>query len=306
MRASLLVVLSVAVLSCDTAEKASQPSPGLSSGVWSQDSIIDIHGHTGTFAGYDLSVSTLVSNIDSFGVRMVLISNIDGANLPGMTLNLDARAANEATLGVVLENSGRIRGIAWARPPDGSPSDVEQFLQPSAANAGISRPFVAIKLHPQMNQFPANAPAVDPYFELARKYRIPVVYHSDKPGTNADPALIYEAARRHPDVPVVLYHMVFFGPHAAAVDVVEQSTRNGDADLYLETAQADPEAVVSAIQRVGAERVLFGTDATYYGASHYGRYTDLVELLRRELSPEDFANVMRNNALRVFRLDEAM
>ena len=305
MTTHITVLLAVLILgSCerpDTSERTSTPEHA---GMWAADSIIDIHGHTGMFEGYDLSVPTLRANIDSFGIRMVFISNVDGANLPGTTLNLDAKSANDATLKVVLEHSDKVRGIAWARPADGSPSDVEPFIADTQLDGPNPRPFVGVKLHPVMNQFPADAPIVDPYFDICRTYGVPVVYHSDKPGTFADPVLIYRAAKRHPDVPVILYHMVFFGPHDSAIDVVEQAVQHGDADLYLEISQADPQAVLQAIRRVGSERVLFGTDATYYGTGHYAQYADLVSLLRSELTPLEFRNVMRANALRLFPYED--
>jgi predicted TIM-barrel fold metal-dependent hydrolase len=273
-------------------------------GMWGADSIIDIHGHTGTFKGYDLSIGTLRSNIDSFGIRLVLISNVDGAHLPGITLNSNAVSANRATEQLIREHPLRLRGLLWTRPADGLASDIEPFLKDESLPGPNPRPFVGIKLHPVMNQFPADGDLVDPYFELAESFGVPIVFHSDKPGTNGAPEKIYAAARRHPTVPVILYHMVFFGPHDSAIDVVERATARGDADLYLETSQADTAAVLSAIARVGSERVLFGSDATYFGEGHYASYLDLVGHLRAELSEADFRRVMRENAKKLFRLWE--
>ncbi|MBI3005816.1 MAG: amidohydrolase family protein [Ignavibacteriales bacterium] len=265
--------------------------------MWHNDRIIDIHGHIGTFKGYDLSAPTLLENVRRYGIEMVLISNIDGAELKE-TRNLDEISANNAAREFLNENSRNFRALLWARPNDGSADNLEKFL------TDTSRQFVGIKLHPMMNHFPADDRNVDPYLALCEKYKTPAVFHCDKPGTNGGPEKIYAAARRHPNVPIILYHMVFFGPHSAAIDVVKESKKKRDAQLYLETAQAKPDDVLRAVRELGSERVLFGTDATYFGKDHYAKYELMVQKLRSELSPKDFANVMRQNASRLFRLED--
>ena len=101
---------------------------------------------------------------------------------------------------------------------------------------------------------------------------------------------------------MVLYHMGVFGPHHYAIEVVNRSRIIKDADLYLETAQADPGAVLQAVRELGSERVLFGTDATYYGKDHYSHYEKMIQRFREELSEQDFANIVHNNAQRLFDL----
>jgi len=262
--------------------------------VWKDYSIIDIHAHIGSFKGYDLRTETLLDNLKRFNIHLALISNIDGAALPGKTLDLDEVAANRMTLETVTSNSKILRGLAWARPLDGSPKNLEPFLRDHG--------FVGVKLHPEMNNFAADDPRVDGYLELCERYKVPAVFHSDQPGSNAGPEKIYAVARRHPTVPIILYHMVFGGPHQPALSVAKEAIQKKDANLFLETSQADPPAVLKAVNELGSTRVLFGSDATYYGADHYKNYIVLVEALRNELNPEDFANVMYRNAERLFRI----
>jgi hypothetical protein len=261
---------------------------------WKDYSIIDVHAHIGSFAGYDLRTETLLDNLNRYNIRLALISNIDGAALPGKTLNLDEVTANKITLETVKANSTILRGLVWARPLDGSPKNLEPFLRDHG--------FVGVKLHPEMNHFAADDSCVDGYLELCERHNVPAVFHSDQPGSNAAPEKIYAVARRHPTVPIILYHMVFFGPHESAISAVKEALQRKDANLFLETSQADPKAVIKAVKELGSERVLFGSDATYYGADHYKSYMALVEALRNELSSEDFANAMYRNAERLFRL----
>ena len=255
--------------------------------------IIDIHAHIGSFQGFDLSIETLLANLKKYSIQMALISNIDGAEL-AETGNLDEQTANQITLETVQTYPHLLRGLAWARPNDGAPDSLEPFLR--------DHHFVGVKLHPEMNHFAADDSLVDGYLSLCARYAVPAVFHSGKTGSNSDPIRIYRAAQRHPTVPVVLYHMGFKGPHEDATAVVKESVQKRDAQLYLETAQADPQAVLRAVKELGAERVLFGTDATYYGQDHYTRYLPLIELLRQNLSAEEYQKVLCANAVLLFKL----
>ena len=264
---------------------------------WKSYNIIDVHAHIGSFRGYDLRTETLLNNLTRHSIRVALISNIDGAALPGTTQNLDETTANNATLATVQAHPGLLLGLAWARPVDGNPQNLEAFLRDYG--------FVGVKLHPEMNHFPADDERVDKYLELCDRYEAPAVFHCDRPGSNAAPDRIYAVARRHPSVPIILYHMSFGGEHDAAINVVKEALQKGDANLYLETAQADPAAAVRAVRELGSRRVLFGSDATYYGANHYENYVALIDALHRELSADDFANVMHRNAEKLFKIAPA-
>lgn len=271
-------------------------------GVWAGDRIIDIHGHIGSYRGYDLNTATLLDNIQRYGIRLTLVSNIDGAELPGTTLNLDELSANLATIETVRRYPEKLRGLLWTRPKDGSPAKLESLLAEKLTAKSSDPLFVGLKIHPDMNHFPADDARVDAYLKLCEKYRIPAVFHSGKAGGDSDPARIYAIARRHPTIPIVLYHMGFGRDHANAIAIAKEAFTKKDARLYLETAQAEPDAVFRAIEELDSEHVLFGTDATYYGRDHYARYVELLARLKRELQPNDFQNVVYRNAERLFRL----
>lgn len=264
--------------------------------VWEAYNIIDGHAHIGSFQGFDLRTETLLDNLRRYHIDLALISNINGAHLPGTTRDLDEVAANEKTRETVEQYPNLLRALAWARPTDanGSPENLEPYLRDHG--------FVGVKLHPEMNQFPADSAVVDGYLALCAQYGVPAVFHCGAPGSNSAPEKIYAAAKRHPDVPVVLYHMGFFGSHDEAIATVKAAMDAGDARLYLGTAQADPQAVLKAVQELGAGRVLFGTDATYYGEEHYRQYEEMIALLKKNLTPEDFSRVVRENALQLFDL----
>jgi len=92
MRYFLRVLLAIiifghlAVFTCLTKTGEVAQSQERSDLGWSEYGIIDIHAHIGSFRGFDLKTETLLSNLRRFDIRLALISNIDGAHLPGTTL----------------------------------------------------------------------------------------------------------------------------------------------------------------------------------------------------------------------------
>jgi predicted TIM-barrel fold metal-dependent hydrolase len=260
--------------------------------------LIDAHAHIGTFRGFDVSLPTLLSAMAKAHVRLALISNIDGAELPGTTANLDEDRANAATIEAVRAHPTQLRAILWSRPVDGDPAHLENLLRDPKVAALV----VGVKLHPEFNHFVADDRRADGYLALCERHHLAAVFHSGGPGSASSAEKIYALARRHPTVPVVLYHMGFNTDHEEAIAAVARSVEKKDARLYLDTAQVEPEKVLEAVKRVGSDRVLFGTDATYFGAEHYREYESLLKVLKRSLSDEDFAKVTARNAEAIFRL----
>ncbi|HEV7989885.1 MAG TPA: amidohydrolase family protein, partial [Candidatus Binataceae bacterium] len=120
---------------------------------------------------------------------------------------------------------------------------------------------------------------------------------------------IRRLAERFPSVPIIMYH-TYLGPQEgrrrAAAHVREQ------ANLYLETSWCRADVVIRLVAEVGADHVLFGSDASIDGPSHYCRHPPNVEgretynegllALVRSLDSQAARAVMGDNARRLFRL----
>jgi hypothetical protein len=174
----------------------------------------------------------------------------------------------------------------------------------------LAHGFYGIKLHPTLDGYPGDDPALDPYLEVAADAGRPVCVHS-APG-DADPNHIRRLAERHPTVPVVLYH-TYLGPPEGRRRAVKYV---GDhPNLYLETSWCRWKTVLRFVDAVGPERVLFGSDASVDGPAHYRRqppnvegaetYNDGLLALVKALGPEAARTVLAGTARRLFRLDEA-
>jgi predicted TIM-barrel fold metal-dependent hydrolase len=258
--------------------------------------IIDVHAHVGRFRGYDLSLENLIKNLEENRIAFALISNIDGAAIEGVTADLDEATINEEAARLAAAHP-RLKPLAWAKP--GAANAAESVIEPFLRDRG----FVGIKFHPEFNRFSADSEAVIPYLRLCEKYRVPAVFHCGRsPRSGAQ--TIYEVARRFPTVAFILYHMGFGSDHEEAIEVARQAREKGDALIYLETAQAQEQAVIKAIRAAGADRVLFGSDATYYGRYHYRSYAAMLRAVKQAIPSGDFEKFIRGNALKLFRIED--
>ncbi len=131
---------------------------------------------------------------------------------------------------------------------------------------------------------------VDDLMGAAREMEIPVTIH-----TNGNCPAISGLAGRFPEVPIIMEHMGYRHHVDLAVAAVRERP-----NLYLGTtvvAAAEPMAVKQAVQAVGAERVLFGSNAPwaipYLGVAGIGRMG---------LRPADERLVLGENFARIYRL----
>ncbi len=282
------VMLNTSNFSCYMASKKAEPT---------ETNIIDVHAHIGEFRGYDLSLETLLKEIKENKIQYAFISNIDGAAISGVTADSDEVTANEVSFQAAKANP-KLKPLFWAKPGAkmSSAEAAEKFLR--------DKNFCGIKFHPDFNNFSANAPEIMPYLALCEKYKVPALFHCGG-SRNSNASVIYEAAKKFPTVPFVLYHMGFNTSHQEAIAVAEQAKNKKDALIYLETSHVSPETVLRAIKTVGADRVVFGTDATYYGEGHYQQYLDTLQTIKKNVSSEEFQQFIHNNAVSIFNLTEA-
>ena len=192
--------------------------------------------------------------------------------------------------------------LVWVRPGGPSPDDVRKRLAGGA---------VGLKLHPSFDEYPADTPGLDPFLEVAAEAGVPVTVHT-APGPS-DPDLIRRLAERFPTVPFVLYHTFLGLPEGR-----RRAARHAQQvpNLYLETSWCRADEVRRLIDEVGAERVLFGSDAAVDGPAHFVRQPPNVEMvetynegllsLARTLPADTFRALVQDNTRRLFGLAPAV
>ena len=143
---------------------------------------------------------------------------------------------------------------------------------------------VGIKLHPHNHKYWWDEFG-DTLFPFAARHKAIVQIHA----TVDDPDQILPYADKYPDVTFIMAHL----GGEAHVNAIE-GAKHGN--VYVDTSgiKSARNAVVEyAVERVGSERILFGTD-TYAAGFQRGRIDYAL------IPEEDKVNILRNNALRLF------
>lgn len=243
-----------------------------------------------------LEIANLPNNTNNDSVEKALVTNlscIDTQNhLEGAVPNQNETVGNTETINLCKKNK-KLLPVAVCQPGHGSSAKIKELLS--------SNKFYALKFHPYYLGIVANDRLYDPYLEVAEKmpsikpdmYKnpLPCVFHSAFGKSN--PQSICELAKRHPNVPIVLYHSTLEtndnpnNKHEDAIRCVENAKQK---NIYLELSWVDQDVVsnkiVEMINRVGEDRILFGTDASLgdYGKTHGNRYyLDRVNKLKQKI-----------------------
>jgi predicted TIM-barrel fold metal-dependent hydrolase len=141
-----------------------------------------------------------------------------------------------------------------------------------------------LKLHPGDDLFDPDYIMVHPLLELAEKAKIPVVLHT---GGGAKPTMVGLAADRFPRVNFVLLHLGDFHDHVFVAKKCENVFLETSQCLYLHRIARQ------IVDKVGAHRVIWGSDVPYHFQEIEKRKIELAGLTEDELRLIIGANVLR-------------
>jgi predicted TIM-barrel fold metal-dependent hydrolase len=151
-----------------------------------------------------------------------------------------------------------------------------------------------IKFHPSCDRVRITDRRTDPFIDFALDQRLPVIVHCGRWQEMSSYAYALEAAAAHPGVSFVLSHMGGDTPdlEMATIESVGRA-QLGNVFLGIEGVR-EYWAVQRAVDDLGADRVIFGSD---YPLGHPRMYLGLVDALR--LSEDQRALVLGGNVLRL-------
>ena len=233
---------------------------------------------------YDCEVyAPLTGNLFLYGEPFEvshLLGMMDGGGVDrALTMAAGYDGSDNETVRRAIEASDRIIGCSYVDPMRGQ-SAVDEFRM-TVEKWG----FKGLKLSM------VRSDTVYALAEVASDLGTPATIH-----TNGNAALyprIADLAERYPDLPVIMEHMGYRYHLDLAVDLAGRFS-----NLYLGTtvvAAAEPIAVKDAVRRVGAEKVLFGSNAPW-AFPLYG-----VEGIRRlNLSQDEERLVFEGNFHRLY------
>jgi predicted TIM-barrel fold metal-dependent hydrolase len=151
-----------------------------------------------------------------------------------------------------------------------------------------------LKIHPEEHEYPV-AEQGSRVFEFAAAHKAIVLSHSGEP--NSMPGDVLSAAAAFPEVAVILAHLGcgWDGDPTHQVRAVQAA---GLPNAYVDTSSAmnvTPGLLEWAVEQIGAERLLFGTDSPLYFAPMQRARID-----HAELQEDDKRRILRDNARLLF------
>lgn len=177
----------------------------------------------------------------------------------------------------------------------------------NALRAYVTQGAVALKIHPASDGEGVDSPRYKALLKAADELGLPVILHTGCIHTH----LLYkdpdqgQAQRYAPwfetykNVRFVLAHMNFHDPNIA-LDLMEEH-----ANVYTDTSWQPAEVIGEAVRRIGAERILFGTDWPFVGNNlsvGLARVQDCID--SGTLTQEQAHLILGENAAKLFKISE--
>jgi uncharacterized protein len=234
--------------------------------------IFDSHMHVGEYPFFNVSLDRdgLVAEMREHGVGTGLVFDWD---------NEHVRA--------VIEDTPGVYGLVWANPRMPGAAELTRRLLDAPGSK-----FRGVKLHPLIDGYHPDDPAVHPIIELLTERGLPALIHCGHPIFSL-PWSIEELIRRYPEARIILGHMghgniVYIN---AAIDVAARNP-----NVYLETSGMPMHSKIrEAVERVGADRVLYGSDTPFHHPS-----VELAKVRVSGLPPDLVSGVLGENGRRLF------
>jgi len=248
--------------------------------------IVDAHAHFGQglrstapygplFDAY--TADQLLKHLDAAGIDRAVCFAPRWQG--GTFIDPDYRKANAAIAEGVRAHPDRLVGFCRVNPKFGSRAVGE--LRHRLDDDG----FRGLKLDPETEAFsPLDLDLLGPLLDLCDEHHVPVLVHTNF--HPAEPLLFLAMAKAYPRVPVILGHM---GMRIVS-DAVIAAEQAGN--IYLETSSNMPAYIKRTVKRLGAARMLFGTDAPYNMPQN-----EIDRLRSLDLSPGDLERITSANLL---------
>lgn len=226
------------------AQRAGRPLPAR---------VLDAHCHVLHDGANAAGEQYIMPRGDAGGILALMRKQgIDGAALMSWngTVGMDAAAGNEVTAAAVAQAPAQLVGLTSLNPTHQSPDEMTAQIERYHLELG----FRGLKPY-QRTPLPYNHPSFEAWWEFGAKHRLYGLFHVSVGGVEA----IADIARRHPTLHVVIAHTG--GSYAFAEQVVAamRELPNMHAELTLTTVTNG--IIEWLAEQVGAERILFGTDA---------------------------------------------
>lgn len=224
--------------------------------------VFDIHTHIGRWdLNNKFSSEDLLNVLNRNSVEYFCVSNLDGIGIdptkPDRMPFYDETSANKKLL-KAFKDCKQALLLAVCEPRHGNPQNIKLLLHRN------KNKFVGLKFHPEANQIPANSELYDDYLQLAKEFNLPCLFHSgDTSSHYSSPELIYQLAKRHPEVRIILGHLSNGRKESKvrALQIMYESIKEKNCKLYCDISWCEADILFGLINNIPIDRIMFGSDA---------------------------------------------
>jgi uncharacterized protein len=240
--------------------------------------IVDCHGHIGVhpdFPAYKASVEEMLQVMDLLDIeRLAITSTLACYN--------DCPRGN-AEVGRVLERyPDRFLGYVTVNP-----NPIGQALEQLEKHSHFHQPPL-IKMHPFSHHYPVNGPNYTPAWDAI------VLVHTWDSDSQCGPLLLGPIAQKFPHARILLGHAgVTWRGYEQSLAV---AARYPNVFLDIAGSQSHRTIIEHCVARIGAERVLFGSDLPFLEAA-----ISLGRVLTARISHLEKESILRSNFDRLIR-----
>lgn len=251
---------------------------------------IDAHAHLGSgfqpWRGRDLA-EDLVRTSAERGITGTLVSTLGAEGLLEHPRPEELRAANEITRRAVERWPENLFGLVYL-----SPEHIRASIEELQRHV-VDGPFVGVKLWIALR---SSDRRLDLLIERIAELGVPVLQHAwyksvgGTPGEST-PLDVAVLARRYPEVLLQMAHLGGAGARGLR-DIAPH------ANVVVDTSGSDPVLgeVEYAVQQLGADRILFGSDAPIRDPA-----TALSKVTGAAITDEERDLILGGNARRLYR-----
>lgn len=245
--------------------------------------LIDAHAHLGAFRNFHIPRSDaagLVDTMDRYGIDATVLS-------AHAAISSDFRRGNDESLAAADAFPSRLFVYCCVNPnyPDLAEAELARCFQHPAVRG--------IKLHPELHgDYPLDGPGYQAVWDFANEHGLPVLSHSYFAG---DPLSVFaRIASGYPRVTVILGHA---GLDHGLEAVASLAAEHPNIIIDLCGALTRDGVVEVLARRIGAERLMLGTDMPFMNAA-----SQLGTFLHARLDPTERAQIAGHTAARLFGL----
>lgn len=243
--------------------------------------ILDVHCHLFERFEYlrGLSLDEMVDAMDDAGIGRAVLFTLAG-------LFKEYQKHNDEIAAQAARYPDRFIPFATVNPRDGDVAlrEMERCVK--------DLDFKGFKLHPWMTSFPANSPASLDVARQGEALGVPFIIHSGTPPTSS-PLQIAEMARVAPSTTFILAHMGLPDLWKEAIRAAERYP-----NILLETAGTPSLAIRVAVERLGADRVVYGSDMPF--GDRCNVFFQIQKIRDLHLGSEAESSILCGNAEKLF------